>query len=76
MRKNQETADFLDSLKLSDRARNIIAQTDINMMAECFGGLETAEEVEDYIRENYPDDEEYRKAWSYSWAFFFADLQI
>lgn len=58
MRKNQETADFLDSLKLSDRARDIIAQTDINMMAECFGGLETAEEVEEYIRENYPEEEE------------------
>lgn len=58
MKKNQETADFLDSLELSDRARNIIAQTDINMMAECFGGLETAEEVEEYIRENYPEEEE------------------
>lgn len=58
MEKNQKTADFLDSLKLSDRARSIIAQTDINMMAECFGGLETAEEVEKYIREYYPEEEE------------------
>lgn len=58
MKKNQEIADFLDSLELSDRARNIIAQTDINMMAECFGGLETAEEVERYIRDNYPEEEE------------------
>ena len=58
MKKNQEVADFLDSLKLSDRARNIIAQTDINMICECFGGLKTAEEVEEYIRYNYPDDEE------------------
>lgn len=58
MEKNQGTADFLDSLKLSDRARSIIAQTDINMMSECFGGLKTAEEVEEYIRDNYPDDEE------------------
>lgn len=58
MKKNQEIADFLDSLKLSDRARSIIAQTDINMMVECFGGLETAEEVEEYIRENYPGEEE------------------
>ena len=55
---NQQVADFLDSLKLSDRARNIIAQTDIASMSECFGGLETAEEVEEYIRDNYPDDEE------------------
>lgn len=58
MEKNQKTADFLDSLKLSDRARSIIAQTDINMMAECFVGLETAEEVEKYIREYYPEEEE------------------
>ena len=56
MEKNQKTADFLDSMKLSDRARSIIAQTDINMMAECFGGLETAEEVEKYIREYYPEE--------------------
>lgn len=55
---NQQVADFLDSLKLSNRARSIIAQTDINMMSECFGGLETAEEVEEYIRDNYPDEEE------------------
>lgn len=60
MRKNinQITADKLDKMELSDRARNIIAQTDINVMEECFGGLETADEVEQYIRENYPDEEE------------------
>lgn len=60
MRKNinQITADKLDKMDLSDRARNIIAQTDINVMEECFGGLETAEEVEEYIRENYPEEEE------------------
>lgn len=59
MRKNinQITADKLDKMELSDRARNIIAQTDINVMEECFGGLETAEEVEKYIRENYPDED-------------------
>lgn len=58
MSENQKVADFLDSLELSDRARSIIAQTDINMISECFGGLKTAEEVEEYIRDNYPDDEE------------------
>lgn len=60
MRKNinQITADKLDKMELSDRARNIIAQTDINIMEECFGGLETAEEVEKYIREYYPEEEE------------------
>ena len=55
---NQQLADFLDSLKLSDRARSIIAQTDITLMSECFGGLKTAEEVEEYIRDNYPEEEE------------------
>lgn len=59
MRKNinQITDEKLDKMELSERARSIIAQTDINMMAECFGGLETAEEVEDYIRDNYPEEE-------------------
>ena len=58
MSENQKVADFLDSLKLSDRTRSIIAQTDINMISECFGGLKTAEEVEEYVRDNYPGDEE------------------
>lgn len=60
MRKNinQITADKLDKMELSERARNIIAQTDINVIEECFGGLETAEEVEKYIREYYPEEEE------------------
>lgn len=54
---NQITADKLDKMDLSERARQIIAQTDINVMEECFGGLETAEEVEEYIREEYPEEE-------------------
>lgn len=54
---NQITADKLDKMELSERARNIISQTDINIMEECFGGLETAEEVEEYIREEYPEEE-------------------
>lgn len=48
---NQQVVDYLDSLELSERAQDIIAQTDINVIAECFGGLMTAEEVEEYIRE-------------------------
>lgn len=50
---NQEVADYLDGLKLSDRAEDIIHGTEISGMAENFGGLFTAEEVEEYIRENY-----------------------
>lgn len=53
---NQITADKLDKMDLSERARQIIAQTDINVMSECFGGLETAEEVENYIREEYQEE--------------------
>lgn len=52
---NQEIADYLDSLNLSDKVRDIIANTDINSMAECFGGLFGAEEIENYINENYED---------------------
>ena len=59
MRKNinQITADKLDKMELSERARNIIAQTDINVIEECFGGLETAEEVEQFIKDEYPEEE-------------------
>ena len=52
---NQLVADKLDGMELSSRAREIIVNTDISVMAEVFGGLETTEEVESYIRENYPD---------------------
>lgn len=54
---NQQVVDYLDSLELSERAQDIIAHTDINVMAECFGGLMTAEEIEKYIREEYPEKE-------------------
>lgn len=55
---NQITADKLDKMDLSERAQQIIAQTDINVMAECFGGLMTADEVEKYVEEYYPEEEE------------------
>lgn len=47
---------YLDKLELSQRARDIVDSTD--PVCEFFAGLYTAEEVEEYIRENYPDDEE------------------
>ena len=46
-------ADYLDTLDLSEVARDVIAQTGINDMAETFAGLYTAEEVEAYIKECY-----------------------
>lgn len=54
---NQQVSDFLDSLELSERAQDIIANTDGNAIAECFGGLMSAEEVEAYILEEYPEEE-------------------
>ena len=53
---NQQVADKLDGMVLSERARRIIDTTDINIIAECFGGLDTADAVEQYIREVYDAD--------------------
>ena len=54
---NQQVGDYLNSLELSDRARKIIANTDERVIAECFGGLMSAEEVEEFIKEEYPIEE-------------------
>lgn len=53
---NQQVGDYLDSLDLSDMAREIIANTDGRVIAECFGGLMSAEEVEEFIKEEYSED--------------------
>ena len=53
---NQAVADKLDNMELSERARDIIARTEIRIMAEVFGGLDTPEEVERYIREEFPEE--------------------
>lgn len=50
---NEEVVDYLDSLNLSSRAMDVISGTDINVMAEVFCGLMTAEEVENYIEEYF-----------------------
>ena len=52
---NQAVADYLDGLDLSKEAHSIIANTDINNMAEWFGGLFTRAQIEECIRENYID---------------------
>ena len=54
---NQMTADYLDSLDLSERAREIICDTDFNCMAICFGGMLTAEEIEEDIKEQYNEED-------------------
>ena len=52
---NKAVADYLDGLKLSDKAREQISQTDINNMADVFGGCFTSEEVEEVIK-SYCED--------------------
>lgn len=39
---NKAVADYLDGLKLSDKAREQISQTDFNNMADVFGGFVVA----------------------------------
>lgn len=55
---NEQVMDFLDRLDLSERARDAIASTEIRIMAEEFGGLMTADEVEEFVSEYYPEEEE------------------
>lgn len=45
--------EHLDSLNLSQKARDAIAQSDLTGLAEGFGGLFTAEEVEQFVSEIY-----------------------
>ncbi len=54
---NQMVADYLDSLKLSDKARAVISDTDFNCMAICFGGMLTAEEIEEDIKDQYGEED-------------------
>lgn len=56
MRKNQMEADRLNKMKLSKFARQIIDSTDMDVMEECFGGM-NSEEVEAYILAHHLDDE-------------------
>ena len=50
---NREVADYLDTLQLSEEVRDVIAGTDINSMAELFGGLHSEKEVEDFVSEYF-----------------------
>lgn len=54
---NHEVHEYLDGLKLSQRAQDVIACTDSQSIAETFGGLFTAGDVEEYIAENFPEEE-------------------
>ncbi len=50
---NKAVTDYLDGLKLSDKAREQISQTDFNNMADVFGGCFTSEEVEEVAKQAY-----------------------
>lgn len=52
---NEEVMDYLDTLDLSSKAREVITGTDISITAEVFGGLMTAQEVEDYVEEYFSE---------------------
>lgn len=54
---NKMVADYLDDLDLSDRARAVISDTDFNCMAICFGGMMTAEEIEEDVKEQYGEED-------------------
>lgn len=55
--RNQEVANRLAGMNLSQRAQDVINNTDINVLADLFGDLKTEEDVEAYVAENYPSEE-------------------
>lgn len=48
---NQETADKLDRMDLSENAREVISNTDFGIFYEVFGKMNTPEEVEEFCKE-------------------------
>lgn len=59
LRLNEAVSDYLDGLKLSDKAWEQISDTDFNVLADVFGGCFTSEEVEEVV--NSYCEEEQRK---------------
>lgn len=55
--RNQEVANRLASMNLSQRAQDVIHNTDLNVLADFFEDLKTEEDVEAYVAENYPSTE-------------------
>ena len=56
---NQEVADYLNKLNLSERAEYVISDTEISCIAAVFGGLFTAAEVEEYVNQEFPEKEDF-----------------
>ena len=57
---NKETSDKLDAMwnDLSEKARDVIATTDMWIIDELFGNLDTPEEVNRFIEDEWSDDDE------------------
>lgn len=55
--RNQEVANRLERMNLSQRAQDVIHNTDLNVLADLFEDLKTEEDVEAYVAENYPSTE-------------------
>ena len=53
---NNVTAAKLDRMELSRTAREVIDSTELNLYHELFGTLDTAEEVEAFVREYYREE--------------------
>ena len=55
--RNKETSRKLDAMwnDLTEKARDVIATTDMRVTYELFGNLETPEEVNKFIEEEWQD---------------------
>ena len=58
--RNKETSRKLDAMwnSLSEKARDVIATTDMCIVDDLFGNLDTPEEVNKFIEEEWSDDDE------------------
>ena len=56
MNKNQETANRLNKMTLSDRAIVVISGTDLDVLDEIFGHCQTAAQVEEIVNEYFMEE--------------------
>lgn len=58
--KNQIVSDKLDGMweDLTEKARAVIAETEIGLYDELFGWAETPEEVNQFVEENYTEGDD------------------
>lgn len=58
--RNKETSEKLDAMwdSLSEKARDVISTTDMWLIDDLFGDLETPEEVNGFIDDAFSDDDD------------------